>query len=323
MNGDQDLVERVSSRFAMHPLYAVVSAVERLPGGHSGLTYRVTAGDRVYVVKATPPGRPAIGRHDVARQARVLHALRPTNVPVPALIVEDHEQPPWFAMEWIAGDAIEPVLDGIALPTGIARSRMLAAIDVLARLHRVDVHLTGVQPISLREELTKWTAVLGAGAAEFVSGGETFAAALERDLPAGAAPALIHGDFRLGNILFRDTTPQAVIDWEIWSVGDPRIDLGYFALFADADNFPELGAAVPGLPDADEIDDCYGAANGRPVQDSNWFAALGRYRMAAIMAHNLRRHREGRHEDESQETLPPTIRRLTESGLALLGAASR
>jgi aminoglycoside phosphotransferase (APT) family kinase protein len=108
-----------------------------------------------------------------------------------------------------------------------------------------------------------------------------------------------------------------VIDWEIWSIGDPRVELGWFLVFADGTNFPGVGREVPGLPPEDELVDLYTA--GGSLDRLAWFNALGRFKMAAIMGHNLRRHREGRHHDPAQEKLPATIGRLLESGLERLG----
>jgi len=123
----------------------------------------------------------------------------------------------------------------------------------------------------------------------------------------------VHGDYRLGNIIANGSEPAALIDWEIWSPGDPRVELGWFLVFADGTNFPGVGREVPGLPDAVELVERY--ADGGPVPgDLTWFDALGRFKMAAIMGHNLRRHREGRHHDPDQERLPATIERLILTG---------
>ena len=111
-------------------------------------------------------------------------------------------------------------------------------------------------------------------------------------MPAAVTPTLVHGDYRLGNLICGGAEPAALIDWEIWSVGDPRIELGWFLVFADGANFPGVGRDVPGLPTAEELVAAY-AAGGRPVEDLAWFDALGRYKMAAIMGHNLRRHLRG------------------------------
>jgi aminoglycoside phosphotransferase (APT) family kinase protein len=136
------------------------------------------------------------------------------------------------------------------------------------------------------------------------------AAAVPPDLP----PVLEHGDFRLGNLLYRDEDVAAVVDWEIWTVGDPRTDLGWFLLFADHRNFPALGRPVAELPATRELMDAY-LDGAPPLPALAWFDALCRMKMAAIMGHNLRRHREGRHHDPDQEKLPATIERLITTGL--------
>src|SRR5258708_5335381 len=211
-----------------------VTPLEVLPGGHSGLTYRLTASGRPLVVKAVPPGRKAIGRHDVLRQARILRALTPTAVPVPGFVVADEANPAWFAMEWVPGQAVEPVLDVVELPPGLARARALEATRVLARLHGVAPSSAGEEPaLSLRDELAKWDAVLHAGPAEFIPAGERLLAALAARIPEPRPVTLVHGDYRLGNILFDGDQARALVDWEIWSVGDPPVHLGYFGAFTD------------------------------------------------------------------------------------------
>lgn len=127
----------------------------------------------------------------------------------------------------------------------------------------------------------------------------------------------MHGDYRLGNLISRGTEPVALIDWEIWSIGDPRVELGWFLVFADGSNFPGVGRVVPELPTAEELVETY-AGTGSAPQALDWFHALGRFKMAAIMGHNLRRHREGRHHDPDQERLPATIARLISTGRDLV-----
>jgi aminoglycoside phosphotransferase (APT) family kinase protein len=321
MTAVEELSARVSRRLAADPALSRVGPLEVLPGGHSGLTYRAAVDGGAVVVKAVPPGRPAVGRHDVLRQAWVLAALAGSAVPVPRLIAVDDTEPAWFAMSWASGEAVEPVLDGVTLAPSLPRIRMLAATHLLAQLHRVGLAALKSPPVSTAEELAKWTAVLRAGPAEFLSPGEELAAELAATVPVPEPPALVHGDFRLGNLLFNGTEPSALVDWEIWRVGDPRVDLGYFAVFADHTNFPELGEDVAELPSEAELVEHYAAARGRSVTDATWFRALGRFKMAAIMSHNLQRHRAGRHDDPVQELLPPTIRRLTATGLDLASSA--
>ena len=319
MTASTALSDRVHTRLAELFPDAAIGQLSVLPGGHSGLTYRVTVGDTAVVIKAVPAGRPAIGRHDMLRQARILGALTGSGVPVPALITSDDAEPAWYAMSWAIGEAVEPVLDGITLAPGLASERALIAARLLAELHRVPpAELGAVDAVPLQNEVAKWSAVLHAGPAEFVPAGAELSSLLADRLPAPIAPTIVHGDYRLGNILFDGLAAQAIVDWEIWGIGDRRVDVGYFAVFADHRNFPELGIEVAELPSELELIQAYADAFSQPVADAAWFQALGRFKMASIMAHNLRRHREGRHDDPAQETLPPTIRALTETGRELL-----
>ncbi|MFF2846130.1 phosphotransferase family protein [Streptomyces sp. NPDC058001] len=308
------LTARVREQLAHRHPNCSIGELTTLPGGHSGLTYSVTVGDARYVVKAVPPGQRPIGRNDVLRQARVLGALAGSAVPVPGVVAVEDGQPAWFAMDFAPGEALEPVLDEPEVPAATARARMLEIASVLRRLHETDIRAPGLdapEPLDAAGELTRWSRTLHAVPAELRPGGEDLLTRLADAVPSGAVssdtqPVLLHGDFRLGNVLCVGERAVAVVDWEIWSVGDPRIDLGWFLLFADHRNFPHLGRAVPGLPTEAELLDTY--LGGRPpLPAMDWFRALGRMKMAAIMGHNLRRHREGKHHDPDQERLPPTI----------------
>ncbi|MEU4343504.1 phosphotransferase family protein [Nocardia sp. NPDC023852] len=310
--------ERVRDRLRAD-LDVAVTTFEPLSGGHSGLTYRVAATCGSYVIKAVPEGRKPIGRHDMLRQARVMQVLAGSSVPVPRIIAVDDREPAWFAMEFVAGESLEPVLDDPAVEPGLAAARMRRAAAVLPRLHAVDpATVPGVEtPLTPADELARWARTLDAVPADLVAGGDGLLGLLGRRIPEPVTPTLVHGDYRLGNIISDGIEPVALIDWEIWSAGDPRVELGWFLVFADGGNFPGVGREVPGLPGAPELVDLY--RNGGPaLTELSWFDALGRLKMAAIMGHNLRRHREGRHYDPDQEKLPATINRLIETGTALL-----
>ncbi|MFB7757351.1 phosphotransferase family protein [Streptomyces sp. NPDC056121] len=313
---EKELALRVAARLGQG-----AGELKVLPGGHSGLTYSVTAGEERYVVKAVPPGQKPVGRNDVLRQARVLAALDGSPVPVPGVAALDEVQPAWFAMEFADGEALEPVLDDPEVPADTARARMLEIAQVLRRLHATDIHAPGLdapQPLGAAGELDRWSRTMHAVPEELRPGAQELLDRLADDVPAGLPSVLLHGDFRLGNVLCVAQRAVAVVDWEIWSVGDPRIDLGWFLLFADHRNFPGIGRAVPGLPTEDELLAAYlDGAPALPAMD--WFRALGRMKMAAIMGHNLRRHREGKHHDPDQERLPPTIAAMISTARAILG----
>ncbi|AFR51035.1 phosphotransferase family protein [Gordonia sp. KTR9] len=313
------LQQRVSTRLrATHGL--TVTSFATLPGGHSGLTYRVETDGGNFVVKAVPEGQRAIGRHDMMRQAAILSALADTDVPVPRVVEIDPEEPAWFAMELVAGESLEPVLDNPPVRPDLAAARMVRAAEILPRLHAVDHRrIPGAgEVLSPADELRRWTRTLRAVPPELVDGGEKLLALLTDCIPEGVDPVLVHGDYRLGNIIAGGDEPVALIDWEIWSIGDPRVELGWFLVFADGTNFPGVGREVAGLPSAGDLVAAYTGTSGSGLPEMTWFDALGRLKMAAIMGHNLRRHREGRHHDPDQEKLPDTISRLIDTATELM-----
>lgn len=304
---------------------AALGPLEVLAGGRSGVTLLAgltgAAHDAV-VVKATPEGRPAVGRHDVLRQARVLAAVAEVDgVVVPSVLACGTDPVAFVAMTRAPGEAVEPVLDAaeIHLPAQVVEQRARAAARMLAALHRgAD---GGDEPVAdLAEEVQRWRTTAEAADPAILVGGTHLAGLLAKTLPtADVSPVLVHGDYRLGNIVFDETRPTGLIDWEIWGRTHPGVDLGWFLVFCDADLFPGIGTPVAGLPSSTDLLDLYWSAGGCRFSDVGWFEALGRFKMAAIMAHNLRRHREGRHVDPFQEKLPPTIERLVATGIETLG----
>ena len=314
---ERELCGRIAASLRSQWSDVEVGLLARMPGGHSGLTYRVETTAGALVVKSVPPGQQAIGRHDMLRQARIIDALAPSGVPVPAIVATDEREPAWFAMQLVEGESLEPVLDDPAVAPGLAAARMLRAAATLPALHDVPLDKVPLdaEPLSPLDELGRWARTMAAVPPDLVPDADRLRQRLAESVPAAVSPTLVHGDYRLGNLICRGTEPVALIDWEIWSVGDPRVELGWFVVFADGTNFPGVGREVPGLPSADDLVAAY-ASDGRSVDDLAWFDALGRYKMAAIMGHNLRRHLEGRHHDPDQERLPDTIRRLIETGLS-------
>jgi aminoglycoside phosphotransferase (APT) family kinase protein len=192
---------------------------------------------------------------------------------------------------------------------------------VLAGLHRTPVAALGLPvatPRAPADELAIWEATMRAAKMEDDAATQRVLAAMRARVPQAAGAAIVHGDFRLGNILFEAATPRAVIDWEIWSVGDPAMDLGWFISFTDPANYPGVGREVPGTPTAAAVLARYAELMGEARSDLAWFLALGSFKLAAIQAHNRRRHLEGRYHDEWQSLLGPSIDRLLDLTLERL-----
>jgi streptomycin 6-kinase len=308
-----------------------VRSLAPLEGGRSGVTLLAEltgAPEGSVVIKAAPEGRAPVGRHDVLRQARALRAVASIDgVVVPSVLATGTAPTDFVVMTRASGEAVEPVLDAaeVHLPAPLVAARAIAAARLLAVLHHAPVPDQadgGQEPVAeLSSEVQRWLATAEAADPEILVGGLHLARLLEKALPNDGVPAvLVHGDYRLGNIVFDGERATGLIDWEIWGRTHPGVDLGWFLVFCDASLFPGIGAPVEGLPTADELLELYWGAGGSRFADVAWFEAFGRFKMAAIMAHNLRRHREGRHVDPFQEKLPPTIRQLVQTGIAKLEA---
>jgi streptomycin 6-kinase len=312
-----------------------VAGLRTLQGGRSGvtLTAEVTgiAGHDAVVVKAAPDGRPPTGRHDVLRQGRVIehvHAL--PGFVVPEILATGTQPVHFVVMQRSAGESVEPVLDAaeIHLSADLVTRRAFIAAEMLAALHAaLDTPRLAdgacEPPADLGSEVSRWRQVGEAADPEILRDGARLAALLDKLQPrTPVEPVLVHGDYRLGNIVFDGPTPTGVIDWEIWGRTHPGVDIGWFLVFCDPDLFPGIGEPVAGMPSSLELLGRYRAAGGSDVEELAWFEAFGRFKMAAIMAHNLRRHREGRHHDPFQERLPPTINALVQTGIDKLDSGA-
>lgn len=226
---------------------ATVEGLRRLDGGVSSLTYAATLTDergaQPIVLKVAPPGLAPVRNRDVLRQARVLDLLASLpGFPVPAVLFRDGGAPPaippLFAMQLRRGDSYEPALDVCDAPPGpaVAAERMRVAARALARLQAASPRALGLgdEPsVSAGDELERWRRLFYTVDADIGVGHEKLHARLARHVPQSTAARLLHGDFRLANMLFVGSDLEAVIDWEIWSVGDPRCDLAWLLMHAD------------------------------------------------------------------------------------------
>ena len=276
-----ELIDELRARCAQ---YVKVRDIALLSGGSSSLTFTVETDDGPIVLKVAPPGLAPVRNRDVLRQARLLRALN-GRVRVPAVLFEDAGDPPFFAMSFVAGECVEPILDQSRDPAQFARvrARGLDAVDVLKSLHAIDPNGVGLgdEPVvSLGGEIDRWTRAFTTVPAEWQGNYEEVAAALHASQPQPLPAVVNHGDYRLGNTLCDSGHLTAVIDWEIWSVGDPRVDLSWFCYFTDEARHPAASSFdKTGMPTRDEVVARYGE-----LPDLDWFDALTRYKEAAATA---------------------------------------
>jgi aminoglycoside phosphotransferase (APT) family kinase protein len=296
---------------------APVRDLEQLHGGVSSLTYSAYLDDRRVVIKVAPPGLAPVRNRDVLRQARVLTALADApGVNVPEVLVEDAGTPPFFIMGFVAGDSYEPKKDIAEDPPSpeTVRARALACAEMLARLQQAPPP-AGEPEIPLREELDRWERLYATVPEELHHGQRELYERLAATVPAPLAPAILHGDYRIGNMQFDGERLAAIIDWEIWSLGDPRTDLAWLLTWLDpVQRFYETRSAADeraatGLPTRGEMLAVYGSE----PPDMSWFEAYCRYKMASTTAvlvkHSRRRETPHPHLEVAATTLPAIIER--------------
>jgi aminoglycoside phosphotransferase (APT) family kinase protein len=290
----EHVLARVRPLVAEHWVHARPQRAEPMRGGHSSITLLVAlsgAPVEQVVVKVAPPGLDPVGNRDVLRQARVMDAVRgASSVPVPAVLAFDAgsppEVPPLFVMEFVDGDITEPAMDReVHVPPADVDARMRTAVRMLAQLHSVPFASFGLgdEPeVGLEEEVDRWVRALRTVPAAMCPGAFELADRLRASMPAPAAAALLHGDWRLGNMLSTGGGIRAVIDWEIWSRSDARLDLAWFLLGADPDHVAaRRDPTEVGVPTADALRLEYEDAGGS-VAALAWFEALVRLKLAAV-----------------------------------------
>lgn len=281
-----------------------ISDVQPLTGGASSLTFTgvVTGGpvpgERL-VLKVAPPGLEPVRNRDVARQARLMRALAGApGVRVPIVYFEDGGAPPevspFHAMNVVPGECLEPILSEVSPDTlPLIPVRALGAARMLAALHRVDpdeVGLGGEKRYTLEGEIKRWTRAFET-VDERMSERYLEAEKLLFDtMPTAFPDAVCHGDYRLGNMLCDGTEVTALIDWEIWSLSDPRLDLAWFLFFTDEAEHPMASNPGPtGMPTAAQLLDAYVEESGSVPADLEWFHCLIRYKEAAATALLMKR----------------------------------
>lgn len=317
-----DLQERLA------PLGIV--GVRRLSGGASSLTFTGTMADaRRVVIKVAPPGVAPILNRDVLRQARLMRALHHSAVAVPEVLWEDGgdppEVPPLFVMSYVEGTSLEPLfdidVDGDEDDTVVAE-RMRNAARVLAALHSLDpdaLGLGGEPRVGLDEEIDRWCRLLETVDPALVPEWDDVAATL-RATDATPVPAtVVHGDFRLGNVLANGVEIAAVVDWEIWTVGDPRVDVGWFLVNADPATYERRTRYAVSLPSPSELGDLYAAALGRAVPDLELFEALACFKSAATWSLIVKHNRRRADPDPALEAMVPVLPHLLRRARELLG----
>ncbi|APE20662.1 MULTISPECIES: phosphotransferase [Streptomyces] len=268
-----------------------------IEGGRSNLTYVVTDGAARWVVRRPPLGHVLATAHDMRREHRVISALHDTAVPVPRtlLLCEDDSVlgAPFYVMDFVEGTPYRTAAELAPLGAERTRAAVLGLVDTLVDLHAVDPEAVGLGDFGrpdgfLDRQLRRWGKQLDASRGRELAGIDELHAALGRALPGSPAPTVIHGDYRLDNVLIDDTDRiRAVLDWEMSTLGDPLTDLGLLVMYSTPLDLPDspisTTATAPGHPTAAELVERYAARSGRDTSALPWYTAFAWFKLAVIL----------------------------------------
>ena len=301
--------------------------------GHSNVTFALSTG---VVLRRPPRGPLPPSAHDVLRESRLLRALAPTDVRVPEILAvcDDREVigAPFYVMELVAGDvlsgSVPDLLDDLAEHDRIADE----LIDALVELHAVD-HAslplegfgkpTGYLERQLRRFLGLWEYNKTRDVPEVAQVAAWLAANMPRSDPAQPA-TLVHGDYRLGNVMYAHGAPARLVtifDWEMATVGDPLADVGYMTFHWSQAGDPPTRFSLqnvtkrPGFPTRQELVARYERRSGRSVDELHWYVALAMWKAVVFMEGNYKRALTGATDDPYLKTFGEGVLELAARAL--------
>lgn len=300
-------------------LYGGAPEPRAIGDGHSNLTYLIRVAGGNAVLRRPPPPPLPKGANDVLREAKVLSALAGQPVPTPTVVAV--AQPgevldvPFYIMSHVPGHvlttelppAFDAVRDGKALAFGL--------VEGLAQLHAVDWRAVGLSDFGRPENfnarhLSRLKALMEARKGPVPGFLSDMATALESDAPPESGAAIIHNDYRLGNVIWSVEAPPrllAVLDWELATLGDPLFDLGYFACC-----YPVAGEVLtptqdlssvfllPGCPPRDAVLAHYAELTGADMSSIGWYAAMAAWKLAVLYDYQHREARDSYYADATQ-----------------------
>lgn len=330
------VLDRVAAFLDAHGIGEGALSWQRIGDGQSNITYLIErSGERVVLRRGPRPPLPK-STHDMIREATVQQGLHRVGAPVPRILAvcEDSDVlgVPFYLMEYLDG-AIVLDTTPAAFDTVEGRRRASQAlVDTLVELHGVNLERAGLGSFGrpegyLERQVKTFTSLAGQVSRRELPLQAELSQWLERHLPAPQRVALVHGDYRFGNVMFRHEGPPrvlAVLDWEMAALGDPLADLGYLvATYSDRTSqgtVMELTSATrqDGYLTRDELVERYALGTGLDVSDLRWYQTLALWKSSVFLEAIYTRWRAGeRPGDSFAHTLEDAVPQILETARAL------
>ena len=308
---------------------------ELIAGGHSNLTFRVQDDNgNLYVLRRPPLGQVLATAHDMEREHRVVSAVGQTAGPVPATlgVCEDVEVngAPFYVMAYVEGAVLHSDIEAALITPKDRMNLSREVVEVLAELHSVEPDEIGLGDLAKREEylsrqLRRWSRQWEQSKTRELDTMEEVQRLLEQHMPTQIGSTIVHGDYRLGNMLVDSGSIRAVLDWELCTLGDPLADVGYLLNnWVDPDETP-AGSSAPtlagGFATRDQLLEWYERASGRDISQVGYYRAFSYWRLAAIVEGVLNRYLQGamgNQEDVDVMTFKDQVETLSDSALEAL-----
>ena len=275
--------------------------IARIGDGHSNQTFLITSGARQMILRRPPPPPLEKGSNDMLREARIIAALADSQVPVPRVLATGQAgelfDVPFYIMDFLPGVVITTDLPAAFAGEASLRDMGLAMVAAMAALHRLDWRALGLGDYGRPEgfnarHLRRMEGVLTAAAGEMPAAFRPVHDWLAAHVPAESGAAIIHNDFRLGNLMWVERAPArliAVLDWELATLGDPLMDLAYLVASVPQAGVPhtptqQLATALlaPGFPSANVLVAHYAALTGRAAERFGWYLAMVNWKLAVL-----------------------------------------
>lgn len=326
------------------PGFEGLISIEKFAGGQSNPTFLLEATSGRYVLRRQPPGELLKSAHAVDREFRVLCALADTPVPVARALhlCEDRDVigSLFYVMSYEDGEIYwDPSLP--AVPVGARGAIYDALIDTMAALHEVDVDAVGLADYGragnyFSRQIDVWTKQYRAAQTDELDAMQALIDWLPAHCPAETGkPSLVHGDFRIDNLIFERGKPngepdgapkvRAVLDWELSTLGHPLADLAYFCMCLRLPpqghivGLAGLNRAALGVPDEAAIVERYGTLRGiASIEHWNFYLAFSFFRLAAIAQGVKKRALAGNASNERARQVGEMAGALAKMGMALI-----